>query len=127
MSQVDRMACMAVTVVVVRVWKTMGGITCLSISREAGNFRNSLEGLQHKYAQTVLLLSSNQCAMYCRHCFRKQMVGLTEDELNRRVDEAVEYVKNHDSIMEYMICPKRDKCLGNDCYNDLCGQCRHGK
>ncbi len=62
-----------------------------------------LEGLQHKYAQTVLLLSSNQCAMYCRHCFRKRMVGLSEDELNRRVDEAVSYVKSHESVTNILI------------------------
>lgn len=35
-----------------------------------------LPGLQHKYNETVLLLSTNQCAMYCRHCFRKRLVGL---------------------------------------------------
>ena len=70
-------------------------------SGEASNTK--LEGLQHKYAQTVLLLSSNQCAMYCRHCFRKRMVGLSEDELNRRVDEAVAYVKSHDTVTNILI------------------------
>lgn len=70
-------------------------------SGEASNTK--LEGLQHKYAQTVLLLSSNQCAMYCRHCFRKRMVGLTEDELNRRVDEAVAYVKSHETVTNILI------------------------
>ncbi|MDE7218445.1 MAG: radical SAM protein, partial [Oscillospiraceae bacterium] len=70
-------------------------------SGEASNTK--LEGLQHKYAQTVLLLSTNQCAMYCRHCFRKRMVGLGEDELNRRVDEAVEYVKSHETVTNILI------------------------
>ena len=41
-------------------------------SGEADNTK--LEGMQHKYSQTVLLLSTNQCAMYCRHCFRKRLV-----------------------------------------------------
>ena len=70
-------------------------------SGEASNTK--LEGLQHKYAQTALLLSTNQCAMYCRHCFRKRMVGLTGDELNRRVDEAVAYVRNHREITNILI------------------------
>ena len=70
-------------------------------SGEASNTK--LEGLQHKYAQTVLLLSTNQCAMYCRHCFRKRMVGLTEDELNQRVDEAVDYVKRHKEITNILV------------------------
>ncbi|MDX1775940.1 MAG: KamA family radical SAM protein, partial [Desulfobulbales bacterium] len=46
-----------------------------------------LPGLQHKYANTVLLLSSNVCAMYCRHCFRKRMVGLSNTETMNRFQE----------------------------------------
>ena len=40
------------------------------------------EGVQHKYRQTALILSTNVCAMYCRHCFRKRLVGLSDAELN---------------------------------------------
>ena len=40
-------------------------------SGEATNFKAA--GVQHKYAQTALILSTNQCAMYCRHCFRKKI------------------------------------------------------
>lgn len=70
-------------------------------SGEASNTK--LEGLQHKYAQTVLLLSTNLCAMYCRHCFRKRMVGLTSDELNRIVSEAVKYIKDHEEVTNILI------------------------
>ena len=70
-------------------------------SGEASNTK--LEGLQHKYPPTVLLLSTNRCAMYCRHCFRKRMVGLSEDELNRRADEAIAYVAKHEEITNVLI------------------------
>ena len=70
-------------------------------SGEADNTK--IEGLQHKYGQTVLLLSTNQCAMYCRHCFRKRMVGLTDAELNKRVDEAVAYVSARKEINNILI------------------------
>ena len=70
-------------------------------SGEASNTK--LEGLQHKYAQTALLLSTNQCAMYCRHCFRKRMVGLTDAELNKRVDEAVAYVSEHKEVNNILV------------------------
>lgn len=70
-------------------------------SNEAGNTK--LEGLQHKYSQTALLLSTNQCAMYCRHCFRKRLVGLSSEELNKRVDEAVSYVKDHPEITNVLV------------------------
>ena len=70
-------------------------------SGEASNTK--LEGLQHKYAQTVLLLSTNQCAMYCRHCFRKRLVGLSEEELNKRVDEVTAYVREHEEISNVLV------------------------
>jgi len=70
-------------------------------SGEADNTK--LGGLQHKYTQTVLLLSTNQCAMYCRHCFRKRLVGLSEEELNKRVDEAAAYVKEHREITNVLV------------------------
>jgi len=70
-------------------------------SGEAENTK--LEGLQHKYAQTVLLLSTNQCAMYCRHCFRKRMVGLSEEELNKRVDLVAAYVREHREVTNVLV------------------------
>ena len=62
-----------------------------------------LPGLQHKYKQTVLVLSTNICFMYCRHCFRKRMVGYTEVEINRRMEETVNYVKSHKEVNNVLI------------------------
>ncbi|MDD6211990.1 MAG: KamA family radical SAM protein [Clostridiales bacterium] len=61
------------------------------------------DGLQHKYKETVLLLSTNRCAMYCRHCFRKRMVGLSKEALNQRVDEAVAYIRAHPEVNNVLI------------------------
>ncbi len=62
-----------------------------------------MPGLQHKYSQTALVLTTNRCAMYCRHCFRKRMVGLSDHELLQRFDEAAEYVKKHREINNVLI------------------------
>ena len=62
-----------------------------------------LPGLQHKYANTVLLLSSNVCAMYCRHCFRKRMVGLSNTETMNRFQEALQYITNHPEVNNVLI------------------------
>lgn len=62
-----------------------------------------LPGLQHKYKNTVLLLSSNVCSMYCRHCFRKRMVGLTNDEVMGRFNEAYEYIGAHPEVNNVLI------------------------
>lgn len=78
---------------------TMGG--SVDVSGEAENTVE--EGLQHKYNNTLLVLSTNVCAMYCRHCFRKRMVGLTEEETLSVTDRAVEYVKEHPEVDNILI------------------------
>lgn len=60
-------------------------------------------GLQHKYDQTTLLLSTNQCAMYCRHCFRKRLVGLSSSETMKHIEEIVSYIKEHGEINNVLI------------------------
>ena len=60
-------------------------------------------GVQHKYKETALILSTNVCAMYCRHCFRKRLVGLSDAELSKQVDVAAAYVKAHPEITNVLI------------------------
>jgi len=55
-------------------------------------------GMQHKYRQTALVLTTNQCSMYCRHCFRKRMVGSSADEIASHLDEMAAYVRAHPEI-----------------------------
>jgi len=70
-------------------------------SGESSNTKQ--EGVQHKYRQTALILSTNVCAMYCRHCFRKRLVGLSDAELNKQVDEAAAYVHAHPEVTNVLI------------------------
>ncbi len=60
-------------------------------------------GLQHKYSETALILATNQCATYCRHCFRKRLVGLPNGEILRRFESAAAYVKKHKEINNVLI------------------------
>lgn len=60
-------------------------------------------GFQHKYAQTALILSTNKCASYCRFCFRKRLVGKSDDEILKNFKRAVNYVKQHDEINNVLI------------------------
>lgn len=62
-----------------------------------------LPGLQHKYAQTALMLSTNQCAMYCRHCFRKRLVGTSEDEILRNFGKVHSYITEHKEINNVLV------------------------
>ncbi len=62
-----------------------------------------IQGLQHKYARTALILITNQCAMYCRHCFRKRLVGVTEEEIARDWPAIVRYLEEHEEINNVLL------------------------
>lgn len=61
-------------------------------------------GLIHRYPDRVVLLVSNRCAVYCRFCMRKRLVGsgdapLGEDELS----EALSYIAAHPEIRDVIL------------------------
>ena len=70
-------------------------------SGEADN--TIITGMQHKYKQTVIVLSTNHCAMYCRHCFRKRLVGLSDEEIAKHFEDMLEYIKEHEEISNILI------------------------
>jgi lysine 2,3-aminomutase len=86
-------------------------------SGEAENTK--LLGLQHKYSETALILATNQCAMYCRHCFRKRLVGLPNKEILRRFEDAAAYVAEHQEINNVLISGGDPLVLGSDIIRKL--------
>lgn len=70
----------------------------------SGEMENTvIQGMQHKYKQTALILSTNQCAMYCRHCFRKRMVGASSEEVAKQLPLMIDYVRRHKEINNVLI------------------------
>ncbi|MBN2796023.1 MAG: KamA family radical SAM protein [Clostridia bacterium] len=80
-------------------------------SGESSNTK--LPGLQHKYKTTALVLTTNACFMYCRHCFRKRMVGYSSEEVNNRIHETVDYLKKHEEINNVLLSGGDSFCLSN--------------
>ena len=70
-------------------------------SGEAEN--TALRGLQHKYAETVLILATSRCATYCRHCFRKRLVGLETAEIVDNFEGAISYIRQHKEVNNVLI------------------------
>ncbi|MBT8171978.1 radical SAM protein, partial [Candidatus Bathyarchaeota archaeon] len=70
-------------------------------SREAENTK--MAWIQYKYQETALILATNQCAMYCRHCFRKRLVGLQTNEIIERFEDAAAYIKQHKHINNVLV------------------------
>src|SRR6056297_2157746 len=61
-------------------------------------------GLTHRYPDRVLLLITDQCSMYCRHCTRRRFAGVTDKSmLMNQIDQAVEYIKNNENIRDVLL------------------------
>ena len=67
-----------------------------------------VEGIVHRYPDRVLLKVVHACPVYCRYCFRREMVGpkagapasvLQKDELNA----ALEYIAQNTDIYEVIL------------------------
>jgi len=62
--------------------------------------------LVHRYPDRVLLLATDHCAMYCRHCTRRRLVGENEKEaapLDSRFDAAIEYLRSNKKVRDVLI------------------------
>jgi len=63
-----------------------------------------VEGLTHRYPDRVLLLVSNRCAMYCRHCTRKRRVGDNDTIPGReQIGKGIEYIKQSPQIRDVLL------------------------
>ena len=65
---------------------------------------SSAAHLVHRYPDRVLLLATEHCAMYCRHCTRRRLVG--EHQKNTapsRFDAAIDYIKSNKKIRDVLI------------------------
>jgi len=60
-------------------------------------------GVLHKYSYTALVVATEFCAMYCRHCFRKRMVGLPNEQTVKHFQKAAEYISEHPEITNVVV------------------------
>jgi lysine 2,3-aminomutase len=61
-------------------------------------------GLVHRYPDRVLLLVTDQCAMYCRHCTRRRMIDPKESIISpEKLDAAFEYIRANRKIRDVLI------------------------
>ncbi|WP_053954775.1 lysine 2,3-aminomutase [Inediibacterium massiliense] len=61
-------------------------------------------GLTHRYPDRVLLLITDMCSMYCRHCTRRRFAGQNDDAMPlERIDKAIEYIKNTPQVRDVLL------------------------
>ena len=63
-----------------------------------------VEGIVHRYPDRVLLKIVNACAVYCRFCFRREMVGPGRGGLSpAALAGALDYIRTHPDIWEVIL------------------------
>ena len=64
-----------------------------------------VEGIVHRYPDRVLLKLTHVCAVYCRFCFRREMVGPDKPNALSRaaLAAALDYIRTHRDIWEVIL------------------------
>ena len=63
-----------------------------------------VEGVTHRYPDRALLLVSNMCAMYCRHCTRKRRVGDQDSIPDRQqISRGIDYIRETPQIRDVLL------------------------
>lgn len=73
-----------------------------------------VEGLTHRYPDRVLLLLTDQCSMYCRHCTRRRLAGAHDHARTKeQLDGAIQYVRETPVVRD-VVLSGGDALLVND-------------
>ncbi|MFH1396932.1 MAG: KamA family radical SAM protein [Candidatus Omnitrophota bacterium] len=78
--------------------------------------------LVHRYPDRVLLLATEACAMYCRHCTRRRLVGnaeRTEISSENKWDAALDYIRSNKKIRDVLISGGDPLILEEEALEDL--------
>ncbi|MCO5143715.1 MAG: KamA family radical SAM protein [Oligoflexia bacterium] len=70
-----------------------------------GDLINSpVKSLTHRYKDRVLIHLTNKCPMYCRFCFRKNLMNENEANLyDKELVESFAYIKKHKEVEEVIL------------------------
>ncbi len=60
-----------------------------------------VKGITHRYPNRVLLKITHMCPVYCRFCFRRELVGPGQQMLSSsELDAAIDYIRANNKIWE---------------------------
>ncbi|MBM3537501.1 MAG: lysine-2,3-aminomutase-like protein [Alphaproteobacteria bacterium] len=63
-----------------------------------------VKGIVHRYPDRVLLKPTHTCAVYCRFCFRREMVGPGSESLDaNELAAAIDYIRSRPEIWEVIL------------------------
>lgn len=71
-------------------------------------------GLTHRYPDRVLLLITDQCSMYCRHCTRRRFAGQDDRAMPlKNIKRAIEYIKSNKEIRDVLLSGGDALCVSD--------------
>lgn len=75
---------------------------CIDPLNEDGD--SPVPGLTHRYPDRVLLLVTDQCAMYCRHCTRRRFAGQKDMGLPmHQINRGIDYIAKNRNIRDVLL------------------------
>jgi lysine 2,3-aminomutase len=67
-------------------------------------FTNPAGSITRRYPDRVIINVTNICAMYCRHCQRRRLIGETDRHTDQKlIFESIEYIRNHEEIRDVLL------------------------
>ncbi len=79
-----------------------------------------VSGLTHRYPDRVLFLVTDQCTMYCRHCTRRRLAGITDSpRSSKEIDAAIEYIRSENEVRDVLISGGDPLTLEDDVLEDI--------
>jgi lysine 2,3-aminomutase len=73
-----------------------------------------VKGLTHRYPDRVLMLITDQCSMYCRHCTRRRFAGNDDKELSlNNIKKAIDYIRNTKEIRDVLLSGGDALCISD--------------
>ncbi|MDY0151954.1 MAG: lysine 2,3-aminomutase [Candidatus Cloacimonas sp.] len=80
-------------------------------------------GMTHRYPDRVLLLLTDQCGMYCRHCTRRRKAGEKDAPMpEENVEKALEYIRQHKEVRDVILSGGDPLTLGDARLDYVLGQ-----
>ena len=74
-----------------------------------------VHGLTHRYPDRVLLLITEQCSMYCRHCTRRRFAGHEDNSLSKKyILKAIQYIKAHTEVRDVLLSGGDALCVSDE-------------
>jgi lysine 2,3-aminomutase len=67
-------------------------------------FTNPAGSITRRYPDRLIINTTNECAMYCRHCQRRRNIGESDCHRNDKdILESIEYVRNNPEVRDILL------------------------